>query len=669
MTEFISPVARQVPYDNTLNSGNAPNVQGMLDLIIAPWIGTRYYAVDYDNGVDTNAGFSDASLAAAGTVAIKTLERLHQILPRSGNGQRAVVAIRARSGGATYRNAANSADDMLDFSHSISNYEQLIIRGTDTVASANTVAFSDDAADQVVCGAMIVSGTNSGGYNPTGSPTASVISCQINGGGAASLTAEPALLGKRVRFRYDTATVALRNAVGMVWSNTSSQITLATDLSTAPSTSDIFYIEEPGAAAATFDLSSNSSDATFIDAFTNAGFQMVGLKFTGSTAPVLEQRGGIAYCNFSFISAPNTTSFSAFSAAGAVDFRVQNIYTNASGTTIATGAGFESEGSLTATNCKQVIATHMVTRQARPQILNINVFSVGSSSVSAGGIILQNCGSPPALTNLGSNNIGNSASATNRRFRSTGVNVTEAISITRSSVLIYGVDITGAGSSPLISIKGIGQSVSIQDVVGSTGNTGVGLDLTLARDCHILMGSLAANTFAAAANQDISCITSVFYVHADYARTDLKDAYANHIQGSANSILGTVTLAANDANANIGQYKICRATATNAVRAAFATTAAGAAGIVGVSQSAFTTTQSAMLCNGGGTWIQFDAGPTAGNIAYLSNATAGNAMDAPPTLLSVTRKIRLGRILRVSGTLGFVAWSPEILSVLADGAA
>jgi len=634
---------------------------------IATWTGTRYFAVDYDNGDDTNVGYSDTSLADAGVRALKTLERLREILPGDGDGQIAVVGIRARSGGATYRNIANTADDILDLT-TYTDYAQLIIRGTGTVATANTVAFSDDAADQLTCGAQIKSGTNSGGYNPTGSPTTSVISCQLNGGGAANLSAEPALLGYRVRFAYNTPTVALQNAVGMIWSNTSSQITLGTNLPATPSTSDVFYIEEPGVAISRCLVFNNNPFNVISGTFTTGGLHIAGIRFVGSVAPVIQQRGAIALMNLSFIDVPNSASFSAINAAGGLDFRIGSTYTNQAGATVTTGAGFRSDGSITASSCLQVIITHFVTNAARPQILQVTTFSIGGACVSAGGILFQNCGTSPAVTNLGSNILGNAGSATIRRFRSTGISVGEAIGITRTGVLVYGVDITNAGASPLFTIKGVGASVSINDAVGSSGNTGNGLDLTLARDCSVLMGTIVANTFTGAVGRDIICSGNVFYVHADYALVDLKDRIGNHIQGTGLSNLGSVSYVANDGNANIAQYTILRATGNGVARVAQADNNGNASGVIGVCQSANTTVQGAMICNGGGTWIQFDGTPTMGNVAYLSHLNAGQARDTAPPLNLLNQKLRLGRIFGVSGTKGFVSFFPEIVPVLSDGA-
>lgn len=664
----FSQVAISTPFDDNSNPTFYDNVQQVIEEVRAIWIGTRYFAVDYDNGSDLNVGYSDTSMADAGTKAVKTIEQLRKIVPINGNGQIAVIAIRNRASGATYRKADNSADADLELL-SYSGYVQLLVRGTGTVATANTVAFSNDAADKIACGSQIKSGTNSAGYNPTGSPTASVISCQLAGGGAASLTAEPGLLGYRIRFDYNTTTAALRNACSMIWSNTSSQVTLGTDLPATPVTSDVFYIEEPGVAIGRGVVSNGNATSSAVGSLTQRGIQVAGFKFTGSTAPVLQQRGPIAFTNFSFIDVPNSTSFSAISWNGAIDCRSTNTYIDETAATITTGTGIRSEGSITASSCQQIIISHNVTNQARPQILQVNSFTLGLACVSAGGIILQNCGTPPALTNLGGNVIGNAGSTTNRRFRSTGVNVNEAINLTRSGALLYGIDITNAGASPMISIKGVGVSASINDVVGTTSNTGNGLDLTLARDSSVLMGTIVANTYTGAAGKDIVCGNNTFYVHADYALTDLRDNQHNHIQGTAGSLIGAATPVSNDGNANIGQYLLVRATGSGTVRVAQANTNANASGVVGVGQSAFTTAQGTMIVNGGGTWIQFDATPTIGNIAYLSNVTAGQARDTSPPLNLTNQKLRLGRILRVSGTKGFVSFFPECLPVLSDGAA
>lgn len=634
----------------------------------AEWVGTRYFAVDYDNGDDGHTGYSDVSMADAGTKAIKTLEHLSEILPVNGNGQTAVVAIRARAAGATYRNIANTADDDLSL-HSVFGYQQLIVRGTDTIATASATAFANDTADKICCGAQIFSGTNTAGYNPTGTPTTSIIDCQKVGGAAAALSTEPALVGKRIRFDSATATVALRNVCGMIWSNTSTQITMSANLGTAPSTSDIFYIEEPATAVNSVLVhSNNATNIALPPSFAQSGIQIVGFKAVSSAAPTLEIRGPVALVNVCWIDIPNGTSFSAASCVGPADLRFTNTYTDEAlaPATITVGAGVRVNGGITVSSCGTCTILHSANITARFQILTLQSFSVGGGCYSALGALVQGCGTSVAVSNLGGIVLGNQGSSTVRRLRTTST-FTESIAFSRSNAVLHGIDITGVGATPCIAVNGINLNLGIHDVVGSTGNTGIGLNLANARDCSILMGTIAANTFTGTAGQDVAGAGPVFYVHADYARCDLKDAGGNHIQGSGLSTIGSVVRAVNDTNADIGQFKVCRATGSGTVRAAQADTAAKCAGIAGVSQSAFTAAgpQGAMLVNGGGTWIQFDSAPTAGDVAYLSTGTIGNAQNTLPTATTTNQRVRLGNVLAVSGSLGYVSWKPEIESTAA----
>ena len=56
---------------------------------------------------------------------------------------------------------------------------------------------------------------------------------------AGALTAEPALVGKRVRFTGNV-TAALANQCRMIWMNTGTVVTPGTDFSVAPANGDTF---------------------------------------------------------------------------------------------------------------------------------------------------------------------------------------------------------------------------------------------------------------------------------------------------------------------------------------------------------------------------------------------------------------------------------------------
>lgn len=641
---------------------------------IAEWTGTRYYAVDYDNGSDAALGYSDVSMAAAGAVAFKTLEHLRSVLPRNGRGQKVVIAIRARAGGAVYRNIADTADDALQFFGFV-NYQQMLVRGTDTVATAGAVAFANDTADKIALGGRIVPGTNAAGYEPTGAPTTSVFTCQLTGGGAPGLSAEPALLGKRIRFDSATTTAALRNVCRMIHANTTDTITVENNLPATPVLTDVFYIEQPAVAVDRIQVSGWHGSTLAPASFASAGIQFAGIIMPNTTVgflsfPARSISGTFRTC-FCESLAPGTAS--TFSWNNISNPLINATYTDESDATIQGGTGYVCDGFGSVSGCPSLFMASSASRSGRWQILNIGggTVNVGSGSYMGAGLLLQNCkGSGGTQNTIGGNLIGNGASATTRRLRLIGGFGTASMSLTNADAFVRGVDIQNAGALACIEVRGVGTNIVINDVVGSTGNTGVGIDLSLNRMAKILLGQLNANTVTGAAGQDIKGAGPVFYTHADYARTDLTDRFLNHFQGSTSTKIGTVSFVTNDTTAAIGQYKVVRATgAGSVVRAAQANTAANAAGVVGVSQSAFTAApvQSAMIVTDGPTWVQFDSAPTVGAIAYLSTATAGNAQVAAPAATGTNQKLRLGRILAVSGTLGLVELTRQTLPIAANG--
>lgn len=643
--------------------------------LIATWTGTRFFAVDYDAGSDANLGYSDVDLATAGTVAIKTLERLREILPRHGRGQKAVIAVAARAGGAVYRNVADTADDELRLM-GIVGYSQLLVRGTGTVATAGATKFANDAADKIALGAQIFAGTNAAGYNPVAPLSTSVITCQLNGGGAPALAAEPSLIGKRIRFDSATTTVALRNICRMIWANTTDTITVESNLPATPATGDIFYIEEPAVSVDRIQVHAfQGSQQARLPSFAFNGLTIAGFRMPNTTAGFVPfaARSIDAGFQVSFCDA-YTPGFSSCTWGHIAAPTVSATYTDETETSRAVGVGMSCNAwGGTITNTASLVMSACACRAGRWQILNVTGgLNVGAGSAFLGaGLLFQNCrGSGGTQNTIGGNTVGNAASSTIRRLRLTGGFSTACLSITNSDVFLRGIDIQNVGAISMIEQRGVNTILVINDVVGSTGNTGVGLDLSLSRDTRALMGQLNANTFTATAGQDIQLAGSVFHVHADYALTDLMDRFGNKVQGSTSTKLGDTVQATNDGAGAVGYYKIVRSTTSGgAVRTAQADSAANAGGVVGVAQSSTTGTAETMLVNAGATWVQFDSAPSAGNVAYLSTGTAGNAQVAVPAAAGSNQKLRLGRVLRVSGTLGLVSWNPEVLPVTADGLA
>lgn len=638
--------------------------------IAADWVGTRYFAVDYDGGSDENVGYSDVDMATAGTVPLKTFEELVTRLPKSGQGQIAVVAVKLRAGGATYLKKDGVTPDTLTL-NGISGYFTLLVRGTGTNATANSVAFANDTADKIYLGAQIVTGTNAAGYNPVAPITVNNFNVQLNGGGAPGLAAEPGLIGKRIRFSSTTTTVALRNATAMIHANAAANITASDDFPAVPVAADVFYVEEPGVAFDSIFASSSTTGNTIGIDFRNRGINIAGFRTVNTGGGMGGMISGTASFNYSFIDSlsVSVSGATSFFFSDCTDVRVGRNYFDETGTLIVSGVGVRSFGILTIARASfsSVTSSALVgTTLGRVQVLDVLSAKCGAGSYFYCGVLYQGVGiGVSGNGTIVGNLIGRGNSTTERRLRVLNAIASPiaGVSIATCDCDVFGVDITGMATSPLMVVRGVGQNFAINDVVGSIGNTGVGLDLTLAQSCRISMGTIIANTFTAAANKDILGNGSVFYVHADYVRCDLKDDDGNSIQGTGGTIIGTTVIVANDGNADIGQYKIVRPTGSGLVRASIAT-APSTAIVVGITQSAPTTVQNTILVNGGGTWIQFDAAPTTGDIAYLSTTNAGNAQNTKPVGTGTNVRVMIGRVLKVSGTLGYVNFNPNTLPVI-----
>jgi hypothetical protein len=286
-----------------------------------------------------------------------------------------------------------------------------------------------------------------------------------------------------------------------------------------------------------------------------------------------------------------------------------------------------------------------------------------------GGVSIQNCFIAT---------IGNAGTATERGLRCEGPGsgsrvVSLAVGGNMGSYILDGIQIQNAGGSYLIRL---GQAyccgVRIKNVTGSVGNTGGGLTVQEATvsGCTIVIDS--GNTYTVLAGNEIVANGDIRHALSDITINDFWDKAGNHyvpnvrpdngfgafvLQGKALDSDGTTTLV------QWGVAKI--GTLTGQYRMALADTAVNAGGVIGVRQNLGGA--SSIITNAGHTWIEFDAAPTRGNLAYLSVATAGKARDTIPPMAGTNQRLRLGRILQVSGTKGLVAWNPEPFPVLSDG--
>jgi hypothetical protein len=68
-------------------------------------------------------------------------------------------------------------------------------------------------------------------------------------------------------------------------------------------------------------------------------------------------------------------------------------------------------------------------------------------------------------------------------------------------------------------------------------------------------------------------------------------------------------------------------------------------------------------------WVLHDAAPTLNSLSYVSEATGGKATNTIPPAASTNQKRRIGHVAKVSGSLGLLVGSPELLQVDSDGVA
>jgi hypothetical protein len=208
-----------------------------------PIANTRWYCLDGTNGNDSNVGYSDTSEADCGTKALKTMGALNVIFPTYGANRLVVVAVAS----GTYSSTAASLLGAV-------GYKTFTFVGTGTNATAGAVAFSGSSQDALYLGAVTAPGTNVGGYNPTAGATTTSLPLTLVGGGSPSFTVDTStstLAGYRIRFSSTTATGSLQNFIETIQGVTATNtVILSVALPVTPSTSDVLYIEAPGAVVA-----------------------------------------------------------------------------------------------------------------------------------------------------------------------------------------------------------------------------------------------------------------------------------------------------------------------------------------------------------------------------------------------------------------------------------
>jgi hypothetical protein len=238
--------------------------------------------------------------------------------------------------------------------------------------------------------------------------------------------------------------------------------------------------------------------------------------------------------------------------------------------------------------------------------------------------------------------------------------------------VVWGVDIINCAGVPAIGCEA--SEISVDDVTSSaSGNTDVAIDVQpFASACfgsRVIVGTVAANTITATLG-DIRLAGGAITTMAGLATTNVEDSRKNQVIGTGGAIVGPCVQFTNvDGTAlAIGEVVRGNAVANQVVRAKADTNAHATGPLwVAVTPPANNTAGYFVAMNGPQKWVLHDAAPTLDGLSYISPGTGGSATTTLPVVSGTNQKRRLGHVAKVSGSLGLVTGSSELIAVTADG--
>jgi hypothetical protein len=497
--------------------------------------GVRYFACDGALGSDANAGFSDASQAAAGLVAVQTLTRLLQILPLFGNGRACRVAIKA----GTYNNAADTQITLSGFGFENASFNSLVIIGTATVPSAGSTAFQGDLNDSVCAGFQNATGMNAAGYNATAYSAAGGIvtmTAQLNGGGAPGFGAMPARpYGCRIRFDVATATVALQNQMsGVIRVDSGTSFVLSSQLPATPAAGDVFYIEMPGV---------SGPAQTFMSHFGDGGTGFTGTQLCGINFGALEISDSalaLVGCEAGTVVSTNSILTEADAlldnAAGGFDSRSRGISLRCSAKTLNGG--------------ENIVVSEATTSTTAPSNLWKSTTNVLWERSGAGTQPIA-YGTQQTTGNNNVNQIGTNSSTVHGSPCQIWGTCAAPSGTLRAGLVVYGsftlgrINFQNIGANPCTRHGGTGLAINGNSgLTGSTGNTDVGLDLSPSGISGNSIGAMGC-TVALTGTPTVTGTTGDVrlsdgtLVSWATALAGLIDANGNQLFGAGNAPLGT----------------------------------------------------------------------------------------------------------------------------------
>lgn len=627
------------------------------------------FLLDYDGGNDANEGVvyaaPGAQIVPTGK-AIKTLARLKEIFPLYGAGRIANILIKTRVAGAVYRNVANTADDDID----------LVSDAYDYIGIFGSTDLTRSPTDFWTMGARIAHAGPNGDQSWTVGAGATTTSIPVDA--AQTLPAANTFNAYRIRFitgALASTSVGVRTALTNA-AGAGAAVSLMDALGSAPAQGDKFVVEEPGAAVRDLNIRVSSVRSQSVNGAKFPVVAIAGVRVTGTTnGAMFRIQGSGAGVQLAFV---HQTASGVFCSPGngidSLDVRTAvNLDTGASASSAnvggclfrsvtlvnymrrftTTGAGylgtFTTNPSLTITSCDEVSV-------GVGDYLN-GVFDTGvpSSARAFSGSF------------LGTHQFGVTAGP---------IPTIRAAVSTSGGMVLQGVpavirqfSITGCGANPAIGVQNGGGFVVIDGVTGSTGNTGVGIDLSTSRGTRVLI----QNTTVTGTAGDIKLGGNAIARYADLAVTNVVDTRGNVVLAAVDEVIAQPAILVTNKDGTqvmVGEIVRGNGTSGQVVRArADNPTNAGGPLLVMLTSPANDAVGYAVPI-GDGAWVLFDAAPAADALAYLDEGTAGLATTTVPPVAggaSGNQKRRLGFARIVSGNYARVVGSVENLSILSDG--
>lgn len=629
----------------------------------ASWTSTliRYFLLDYDGGNDSQPGYVDAAAGATlspSGLAIKTFQRLFQILPALGAGRKFKVLVKNRANGATYLEQNGVTEATPDFSR-LAGYNAGFVWGSSDL--------TNDSTDRVKAGFIAAQAGpgGSGQWTATTGGTSTVFSIA-----SGALNTGEALTGCRVRW----LTGSLAGQCQMINTNTSTQITVGSPFTTSPSNGDTFMIEQPGVRVSTF-----SENATF-------PITIVGVASTAATAGSFTVMGP-AQITIAGCETTSTTGSAAQALIGASPVvSVASAAANEAGTSVALGMGLRVNGNYTFRDIAFLTHADFCCTQTAGGVLNKflridtgTIFGAGSVSLDTGsgngrlgmqfvGASVAGNPSVPVVT------IG-SASGIRTRMKAgsrlQGVNAA-----------FKSISFESPASSPIAYVSGgASAAISVDDCIG-TATAGFGVDISAMQGGIAMIGQLAANTVTGASG-DVRLPTGPFQATVTVTHSEIAISPSvflpsgTFLLGGASGAgllyytAGLTLSVVNKSATTVAQGELVRANGTNGQVTSANAGAAATANAIGPAAFSAVNNAQMLVVVGGARLVKFSTAPTNGDVAYLDPANAKQAktfaVGTGPAANATDQNFCLGRVSFVTGTLGLVDWQASPFPRTADG--